>query len=483
MKYQRWYCRNNLKSLVHLAPKNIGMTLKKLLLLSIGLGTTLFAYSQDAKKDSAVFRQMSNHILTNYSCYKDLHDLCKQVGRRISGSPQAEQAVNWGKEVFEKIGCDRVFLQEVMVPHWVRGEEEASLIIKGKKRPLRISSLGNAVGTGEQGIFAPILKVDDIDELKRMNPEQVKGKIVFFNYRFDQTNINTFESYGPCVFYRWGAPSEASKLGAVGVVIRSVSSAYDDKPHTGSLTYNKDYPAIPAVAISNLEADALEQTLKVNKEVSLQLRTTCQMLSDVKSHNVVAEIKGTEKPDEIIVFGGHLDSWDIGEGANDDGAGVVQAIEVLRVFKELGIKPKRTIRAVLFMNEENGLRGGKRYAELAEENHEKHILAIESDAGGGTPMGFSMDMDRAQREKIKSKASLFLPYNIWNFDRDGGGADIGPLKRKFGTPVMELMPDSQRYFDVHHSDNDVFENIHRRELCLGAAAMSQMVYLVSNYGL
>jgi hypothetical protein len=249
------------------------------------------------------------------------------------------------------------------------------------------------------------------------------------------------------------------------------------------MTYNKDYPAIPAVAISNLEADQLERTLELNKHVSMFMRTTCQMLPDVKSYNVVAELKGSELPDEIICFGGHLDSWDVGEGAHDDGAGVVQAIEVLRVFKELGIRPKRTIRAILFMNEENGLRGGKKYAELAEQNNEHHILAIESDAGGATPYGFSMEMDREKREKVKSWASLFAPYNVWNFDRDGGGADIGPLKRKFGTPLMELMPDSQKYFDMHHSDNDVFENIHRRELSLGAMALSQMVYLVSMYGL
>ncbi|GBL34485.1 carboxypeptidase Q [Filimonas sp.] len=428
-------------------------------------------------------RQISNHILTHYQCYNDLRYLCKHIGHRISGSPQAEQAVAWGKETLDKIGCDRVFLQEVMVPHWVRGEEEASIIVKGKKSKVLISSLGNAVGTGEQGITAQLIKINHIDELKRMNPEAIKGKIVFFNFRFDQTNINTFESYGPCVYYRWGAPSEASKMGAIGVVIRSVSSAYDNKPHTGSMTYNKDYPSIPSVAISNVDADALEHTMNTNKEISMYLRTTCQMLPDVKSYNVVAEIKGTEKPEEIIVFGGHLDSWDIGEGAHDDGAGVVQSIEVLRVFKELGIRPKRTIRAVLFMNEENGLRGGKKYAELAETNHEKHILAIESDAGGATPYGFSMEMEKVQREKIKSWVALFQPYNVWNFDREGGGADIGPLRRKFGTPVMELMPDSQRYFDMHHSDNDVFENVQRRELSLGAVAMSQMVYLVSMYGL
>ncbi|MBP6624755.1 MAG: M20/M25/M40 family metallo-hydrolase, partial [Chitinophagaceae bacterium] len=239
----------------------------------------------------------------------------------------------------------------------------------------------------------------------------------------------------------------------------------------------------PAVAISNLDADNLETQLKATKKIQVKLLTTCQMLPDVKSYNVVGEIRGSELPDEIICFGGHLDSWDIGEGAHDDGAGVVQAIEVIRTFKKLGIKPKRTIRAVLFMNEENGLKGAVKYADLAEQNHEKHILAIESDAGGDVPLGFSMTMNQAQKEKVLQWKALFEEYGITNFSKEGGGADIGPLYRKFNTPMMELLPNSQRYFDVHHSDNDVFENVHRRELCLGSVAMSAMVYLVSRYGL
>ncbi|MBK7762498.1 MAG: M20/M25/M40 family metallo-hydrolase [Bacteroidetes bacterium] len=442
------------------------------------------AYSQNVKKDSATLKQISNHILTNYQCYKDLRELCKTIGHRLSGSPQAEQAVIWGKKVLDQIGCDRVFLQEVMVPHWVRGEEKASFITaKGKKIPVVISSLGNAVGTGPEGIRAQIVRADNMDELKRMSRADIEGKIVFFNYRFDQKNINTFESYGPCVYYRWGAPSEASKLGAIGVVIRSVSSAYDNKPHTGSMRYDTKYPAIPSVAISNVDADELEKMLAQPGKVSMEMMTTCQMLEDVKSYNVVAEIKGSEVPEEIICFGGHLDSWDIGEGAHDDGAGVVQAIEVMRTFKQLGIKPKRTIRAVLFMNEENGLRGGVKYAELAELNHENHILAIESDAGGDVPLGFSMEMSRAQKEKVKSWKPLLEPYGVHNFEHNGGGADIGPIHRKMNVPMMELLPNSQRYFDVHHSANDVFENIHRRELCLGSVAMAHMVYLVSMYGL
>ena len=458
--------------------------MKKCLLLAILLNFNFILVAQTYKADSAMLKRISNHVLTNYQCYNDLHDLCKNIGHRISGSPQAEEAVKWGKEVMDKLGCDRVFLQEVMVPHWVRGEAKGSILTsKGKRMSVEISSLGNAIGTGAKGITAPLIKINHIDDLKRMNPADVKGKIVFYNFKFDQTNVNTFESYGPCVYYRWGAPSEAAKLGAIGVVIRSVSSAFDDKPHTGSISYDKKYPSIPAVAISNLDADRLDQLMEVERNLSFDMTTTCQMLPDVLSYNVVGEIRGSEHPEEIICFGGHLDSWDIGEGAHDDGAGVVQAIEVLRTFKQLGIRPKRTIRAILFMNEENGLRGAKRYAELAEQNNEYHILAIESDAGGATPFGFSMTMEKEKREKVKLWSNLLLPYGLYSFDREGGGADVGPLNRKFKTPVMELMPDSQRYFDMHHSANDVFENVHRRELSLGAIAMTQMVYLVSMYGL
>lgn len=458
--------------------------MKKILYLFLALLAEQTVVAQNVKKDSASLKTISNYILSNYDCYNDLRDLCKQIGHRISGSPQAEQAVLWGKKVLEQTGCDKVYLQEVMVPHWVRGEEQGMIINKkGMRSSIEISSLGNAVGTGPQGIEAPLLIINNIEQLQRMRPEEVKGKIVFFNYHFNQTNINTFESYGPCVYYRWGAPSEAAKMGASAVVIRSVSSAFDDKPHTGSMSYNKKYPAIPSVAISNLAADKLAKEINTQGAMRMYIRTTCEMLPDVKSYNVIAEITGSEIPNEIICFGGHLDSWDIGEGAHDDGAGVVQSIDVIRTFMKLGIKPKRTIRAILFMNEENGLRGGQKYAEEAARNKENHILAIESDAGGATPHGFSMTMSREQKAKIKSWLPLLLPYGIYDFTRDGGGADIGPLQRKFGTPVMELLPDSQRYFDMHHSANDVFENVHRRELCLGSVAMTAMVYLVSMYGL
>ncbi len=440
-------------------------------------------HGQNPIKDSATIKRISNHVLTNAHCYEDLRYLCKQIGNRISGSAQAEKAVYWAKKTLEEAGCDRVYLEEVMVPHWVRGEEEASYIINGRKIAMLVSSLGNAVGTGNNGVEAELLMVNNMDELERLSDAEVKGKIVFFNHRFDQTNVNTFSSYGPCVYYRWAAPSKAAKKGAVAAIVRSVSSADDDKPHTGSMSYDAKYQKIAAIAIGNKTADLLEKEIGRQESVKAYIRTTCQMLPDVKSYNVIGEIKGTEYPKEIIAFGGHLDSWDIGEGAHDDGAGVVEAIDVLRTFKQLNIKPKRTIRAVLWMNEENGLRGAKEYARQTKLKNENHILAIESDAGGATPYGFGLIMSPEKKKKVQSWSQLFYPYNIYNFSQEHGGADVNPLKRDFETPVMGLMPDSHRYFDMHHSANDVFENVHRRELAMGTIAMTMMVYLVSFYGL
>jgi len=445
--------------------------------------TSLTTFSQSYEEDSVRIRMMSDLILEEYDCYKDLRDLCKNIGHRISGSPQAEQAVQWSKKVLEDIGCDRVYLQETMVPHWVRGEEDAWYYVEGQRIKVPITSLGNAAGTGKRGLRAPMIMVNNMDEFQALKNEDVKGKIVFFNYRFNQKNINTFSSYGPCVYYRWASPVEVVKKGGIGVVIRSVSSAFDDKPHTGTTHYEDDLVKLPAVAVSNVHADIIEKEFLAKKKVNFEIRTTCEMLPDVKSHNVIGEMRGSEFPDEIITFGGHLDSWDIGEGAHDDGAGVVTCMDVMRTFKKLNIKPKRTIRCVLFMNEENGLRGAKTYAAEAVRLKENHILGIETDAGGATPYGFGITMSPEQKRKVRSWAPLFRPYNIYNFDNEGGGADLSPLKKEFKTPTMGLRPDGHRYFDMHHSANDVFENVHRRELCMGSIAMSMMVYLVSEYGL
>jgi carboxypeptidase Q len=450
------------------------------ILIIVYLGKTVSA-QQD---DSLMLKKIYNEVLANGKAYDWLYDLTKTVGGRLSGSPQATQAVKWAEKKMKEAGADSVWLQEVMVPHWVRGEKEKAAIIQsnGKKQDVPVCALGMSVATLANGITAQVIEVHDFDELKKMGQEKIKGKIVFYNHPFDQTFINTFESYGEAVKYRWAGASEAARYGAVASVVRSMSSSDNDYPHTGSMGYNDSLPKIPSAAISTNGAKLLSKILKEDPGAKFFLEQNCRMQDSVLSDNVIGAIKGSEFPDEIIVVGGHLDSWDLGEGAHDDGAGVVQSIEVLRTFKSLGIKPKRTIRAVAFMNEENGLRGGKKYAELAEKNKDRNIVAIESDAGGFPPVGFGLDMPDEKKKKIQEWKPLFLPYNIWNFSGEGDGADISPMTHK-GLPGIGLSVESQRYFEIHHAKTDAIENVNKRELHLGAAAMTSLIYLLSRYGL
>jgi carboxypeptidase Q len=433
-------------------------------------------------QDSLVIRKLSDEIMLRGQCYNDLRDLCKKIGHRLSGSPQAEQAVQWGKEALEKAGADKVWLQPVRVPHWVRGKESLKLAFKdGKNVEVPVLSIGNSQGTDGKLLEAEIVMVRDIEELARLKDAQIKDKIVFFNHHFPQELIETFQGYGQAGRYRWSAPNAASARGAAGVIIRSVSTGEDDFPHTGSMRYADTVKKIPAVAIGNKSADMLAEKYKAG-HTKAYLSSECKMLGEVMSYNVIGEIKGSKYPDEIVLVGGHLDSWDVGEGAHDDGAGCVQSIEVIRALKAAGIKPKRTVRAVLFMNEENGLKGGIAYADSAKAKKEKHVLAIESDAGGFSPRGIGLDMKDEQRRQIQQYRNLFLPYGVYDFEGHESGADISSLAHT-GVPAAGLRPDSQRYFDYHHTDADVFEAVNHRELKLGAVTLSALVYLVSEYGL
>lgn len=327
--------------------------------------------------DSEMINKISTEILLNGKAYSNLFTLCKTVGPRLSGSAGMYKAEQWGLQALKEAGAESVYLQQCMVPHWVRGKKEFAGY-KTKKRNVdseyKVIALGNSVGTGGKGVTAQIMEVKNFDELdKRKN--EVKGKIVFFNYPFDKTFLSG--AYGDAVRYRGNGPSAAAKYGAVAVIVRSVTGAYDDFPHTGSLHYDESQPKIPAVAVSTMGADRLSADIKgAYKNEDFFLRTNCEMLPDTTGHNVIGEIKGSEFPNEIITIGGHLDSWDPGEGASDDGTGIVQSIEILRVFKTLGYQPKRTIRIVLFANEENGLRGGTKYAEEAKLKKENHIMAM-----------------------------------------------------------------------------------------------------------
>ena len=435
-------------------------------------------------EDSLMIKRIADEVLINGKAYENLRFLCKKIGPRLSGSLQAQKAVEATAKMLKDAGADTVYLQPCMVPHWVRGQKEKGIInVAGMPAyDLHLCALGNSEGTGVQGITAGVVEVKSFKELEQLGAAVIKGKIVFFNFALNPTYIKTFIAYGESGIARRAGPSKAAALGAVGVMICSLASNEDDFPHTGATVYNDSFPKIPAVAISTNDAEWLSKQLKSKILLTASFTNTSTMLADVVSYNVVGEIRGSEFPKEIITVGGHLDSWDLAEGAQDDGAGVTQSIEVLRAIKALGIQPKRTIRTVLFMNEENGGRGGKKYLELAQKNKETHLFALESDEGGFSPRGFNLQMNDAQRNKILQWKNLFAAYGLYDFVIGGSGSDINPLE-KIGTALAGLSPDSQRYFDIHHASTDVFENVSKRELNLGALNMAALIYLVDKYGL
>jgi carboxypeptidase Q len=455
--------------------------MRKIILLLTFLPGYVFAQSND----SAFIRKIANDVLVNGKAYDNLRQLTKQVGGRLAGSPQMVKAENWGLKALKEAGADNVFLQQCMVPHWVRGgKDKASVVaVNGKKqnKSLDVLALGNSIGSGSKGVTADVIAVASFDELEKRK-DDVKGKIVFYNYPFNPTYIRPGQAYGETGVYRRNGPSTAAKYGAIGVIVRSLSEGTNNFPHTGSTTYNDSFPKIPAVAIGLEDADYLWSTCQANKNVSVTFTTNGHFLPDTIGHNVVAELKGSSTNDYITI-GGHLDSWDVNEGASDDGTGIVQTIEILRALKALHYKPNKTIRFVLFANEENGLRGGQKYADEAKAKNENHVFALESDNGGFTPRGFSFTISDDKLKKMQQWISLLQPYGVYELIQGGGGSDISPLYKAFTTPVAELLPDNQRYFDLHHARNDVFEQVNKRELLLGAINMAGLVYLVDKYGL
>lgn len=443
-------------------------------------------YSQQVNTaDSLMIRKIYDTALLNGKSYDWLDHLSNEIGGRLSGSLEAELAVKYTESELKKLGLDKVWLQPVMVPKWTRGVKEYAYIetAPGITSTTDICALGGSVPTPAGGLKAYVVEVQNFEELAELGRENIEGKIVFYNRPMQANLINTFQAYGGCVDQRYAGAMEAAKYGAVGIVVRSMNLRKDDLPHTGAMSYGDTPPnlRIPACAISTNGADYLSNALKLMPNLKFYFRQTCKTFPDVQSYNVIGEITGSTYPDRYMIVGGHLDSWDLGDGSHDDGAGCVQSMEVLRLFKEVGYRPKHSIRVVLFMNEENGLRGGRKYAEEARLKNEKHVFALESDAGGFTPRGFSFDTDEANFAQIESWKSLFEPYLIHSFMRGGSGADIGPLKD--GTVVLAgLRPDSQRYFDHHHAENDTFDAVNRRELEIGGATMASLVYLMDKYG-
>ena len=431
------------------------------------------------EKYSNIAQMIVETALRERKGYEYLRELC-EIGPRLSGSQNSINAINWAYEKMKSLGFDKVWLQPVMVPHWERGDVESCTMLDSGKE-LSVLALGGSVSTSKEGITAEIIEVKNFEELANRKVE-VKGKIVFFSRALDQSEVNTFAGYGGAVDQRVNGAIETAKFGAVGVIIRSITTKYDNVPHTGVMDYVDSLPKIPSAALGNIDADFLSNELKKNPQLKINLKLNCRTLPDAQSYNVIGEINGTEFPDEIILVGGHFDSWDVGCGAHDNGAGCIQTMEVLDFMKRLDIKPKRTLRCVFFINEENGVRGAIEYANYADTSKQTHLAVIESDRGAFTPIGFYAETDSTE---IISKLQSWLPIlekaNIEWIRKGGSGVDVQKIKN--AKLHIGYVPDDQRYMDFHHSANDVFDAVHPREFELGAAAISIMTYLLSEEGL
>jgi hypothetical protein len=432
-------------------------------------------------KDSTFIRKIYDEALSRGKAYEDLRSLCKDIGARLSGSAEAQMAVEWGFQKLKDYGFDKVYLQEIKVPHWERGTKEVAWIklAEGKVIPVKILALGGSIGTN--GLLkGEIIEFSSFEALQKATENDVNGKIVFLNQKMNEKDISTFKAYGGCYSIRGEGAVEAAKLGAKAIVIRSLAIPEDDHPHTGSMHYDDEIEKIPASALSTRDCELISAAIKKGK-VEFIFEMDCRNFPDATSYNVIAELTGSSKKSEIITFGGHLDSWDIGEGAHDDGAGIAHCMEALRILKVLNYKPIHTLRLVLFMNEENGNKGGISYAQIVKEKGEIHVAALESDRGGFSPRGFSCDGDFAKINSLFDFNRIFKPYELAQFGPGYGGVDINPLKKEYKDIVLfGFVPDSQRYFDFHHAESDVFEAVNKRELELGCAAISSFLYLLDS---
>ena len=448
------------------------------LLCTAGLYPQTTAATAQPRPYDAEAKGILSEGLRSLGAYDMLTELLRG-GPRLSGSQNAANAVEWGRRTMEELGFQNVHLEPVMVPHWVRGETEKAWIT-GSNTSLAVCALGGSIATPGGGITAGIVEVHSFEELRALG-DGAKGKIIFFNRPMDRSLPQTFQAYGGAVDQRSQGAVEAAKAGGVAAIVRSMTMREDDKPHTGAMGYAEGVRKVPSAAVSTIGAEVLHRELARDKNISVHLELSAATLPDVESANVVGEITGSTRASEVIVIGGHLDSWDKGQGAHDDGSGCVQTLEALRLLHTLGLKPKRTIRAVLFMNEENGLRGGIGYA-AKERPGETHLAAIESDMGGFSPVGFGVQADSAVFEKVSRWAYLFSAFDADHIRKGGGGSDISPLGQK-GVPMVSLEVDCQRYFDYHHSDNDVLEAVNTRELELGAVSLAIMSYMIAQEGL
>lgn len=466
------------------------------------LASTLLLQAQS--QDSILFKRIHNEALLRGQCYSRLGELCKTIGPRLSGSDAAENGITWGVNMLNTYGFDSVYTQPVWVPRWERGDKEnlwlhSTVFTKelksgfpadynceafteqeikpASKYQLQACVLGGSIGTIGimKGKIVLINSWSELDSLGKIGA--LKDKIAFYNRSFDESLLNTFAAYGACVGQRFSGASKAAAYGAKAVLVRSMTNRCDLHPHTGVMGYADTNVKIPAMAVASAVANMLDNLVHKDSDLEVSLELNCRTLPDRLSSNVIAETKGSQFPNHYIAFGGHFDSWDEGEGAHDDGAGCMHAFEALRILKAVGYEPRHSLRCVWWINEENGLRGATEYARLANQNGEVHVAALESDRGGFVPRGFGVDSTLWQH--VGQFKSLLEAYNIGALEKGGGGADIGPLKKANAqVGLVSFIPDSQRYFDVHHAETDVFENVNKRELELGAAAVAVMIWIL-----
>jgi carboxypeptidase Q len=423
----------------------------------------------------ADYRERASRIigaaLTEDTAYRRLAWLTDRIGNRLSGSENLERAIQWAVEEMKRDRLDNVRAEKVMVPHWVRGDESLELV-EPVARKLPMLGLGNSVGTPPEGVTAEAVVVRSFDELEALG-EKVRGRVVVYNV--------PFTTYGQTVTYRGSGPSRAAKYGAVAAIVRSVTPVSLQTPHTGSLRYTEDQPKIPAAAVTIEGAELLQRMNDRGEHPKVHLQMSAHFLPDAESANVVAELKGSEKPEEVVVIGGHIDSWDVGAGAHDDGGGCIVSWETVRLLKELNLRPRRTIRVVLFTNEENGVRGGNGYRDAHKAELAGHVLAIESDIGVFRPTGFGLSEKASPqaRADFNEIVKLLSGIRADHVDADGEGTDIGPMMKE-GVTGASLEVDASHYFDIHHTQADTFDKVNPQELAACVAAMAVMAYVVAD---
>ncbi|PJJ66735.1 M28 family peptidase [Chryseobacterium geocarposphaerae] len=456
-----------------------------LIIFPLFLGGFLFSQKKQVKKTVPTpkynyhteFKKISDEIMINGTAYDNLGELTKGIGPRFSATPGYTKAVDWAEKQFKEIGIETIWKQDAKAPIWIRGRE--TLQIKagnGDWKNIKMLSFGNSEGTNGKDLTGEIVLINTTGELNALSIGQLKDKIVFVNLPLDPTIVNTSDSYLITAKSKLISASVIAKTGAKALIIRSLTTAYNDIPHAKMVYYEPDDKArIPAMSIGAKSADELEKLLKKEK-VTAKINMSAESKGEALNPNVIAEIPG-KKDSKVILLGAQLDSWDFGEGAIDDGTGVVQCIEVLRTLKALGYENNHTIRVVLFANSENGGQGREMYASYVKKKEEKHIFALGTDAGGYSPRGFSLDMSPQRRRQIFEWKNYFLPYGVYDFDQTDAIQDISPLK-KLDVPLAELVVDTQRYFDYHHSVQDTYDKVNKRELLLGSIVMTQMVLMI-----